>query len=172
MNGSEPLTVMIRPMCEDDIEEVLVIERLSFALPWSENSYRHELRDNPDAFIWVAELHTDDDEKWIAGVIVVWLILDEMHVATIGVHPDYGGRHIARRLLARALAVMRQKGAVQATLEVRKSNLPAQALYRSFGFEVVGERPKYYCDNDEDALIMTVSDLNGDSIKRLNVNEV
>jgi [ribosomal protein S18]-alanine N-acetyltransferase len=87
---------------------------------------------------------------------VIWLILDEAHVGTMAVHPDYRQRHIGQRILAEALAHARLCGATQALLEVRKTNIAAQKLYLSFGFEVVGLRRRYYEDNGEDALLMTL----------------
>jgi ribosomal-protein-alanine N-acetyltransferase len=92
-------------------------------------------------------------------MIVVWMILDEAHIATIAVDPAYRGRAIGQRLMADGLQAAIGKGAVEATLEVRAGNLSAQRLYQRFRFEVVGKRPRYYRDNGEDALIMTVSRL-------------
>jgi ribosomal-protein-alanine N-acetyltransferase len=92
-------------------------------------------------------------------MVVVWLIVDEAHIATLAVHPDYRGRRIARRLVKVALKEAILRGMNQATLEVRANNLAAQNLYRQLGFEIVGNRPRYYRDNNEDALIMTVSGL-------------
>jgi ribosomal-protein-alanine N-acetyltransferase len=83
------------------------------------------------------------------------VIVDEAHIGSLAVHPDYRRLGIARALLVRSLAAAAGRGATQATLEVRRSNLAAQALYRRFGFEVVGMRPRYYRDNQEDALLMT-----------------
>src|SRR5690606_23674322 len=100
-----------------------------------------------------------DGSKVIAGVIVLWMILDEAHIATIAVHPDYRRRGIGKQLIATALAEGIRQGAASATLEVRAGNEAAQNLYRLFRFEVVGRRPRYYRDNNEDALIMTVNSL-------------
>jgi ribosomal-protein-alanine N-acetyltransferase len=92
-------------------------------------------------------------------MVVVWLIVDEAHIATIAVHPDFRGRGIAKGLMVTALKEIIQQGFHTATLEVRANNLPAQGLYRSFGFDIAGIRPRYYRDNQEDALIMTVHNL-------------
>jgi len=77
----------------------------------------------------------------------------------LSVHPEYRGQGISRELLAATLVDAISKGMGIATLEVRANNLIAQALYSRFSFEVVGRRPRYYRDNDEDALIMTVEGL-------------
>jgi ribosomal-protein-alanine N-acetyltransferase len=78
-----------------------------------------------------------------------------VHVATISVHPEQRGQGISRLLLAQVLEEGIRRKAILATLEVRAGNHAAQALYQRFGFKVVGDRPRYYLDNQEDALIMT-----------------
>jgi len=143
----------------EDLEQVQAIDRASFSIPWPENSYRYELLENPRSLLLVAEADLPGGAKQVVGVVVVWLIEDEAHIATLSVHPDYRGRGISRELLAATLADAISKGMAIATLEVRANNYIAQALYRRFGFEVVGRRPRYYRDNEEDALIMTVEGL-------------
>jgi ribosomal-protein-alanine N-acetyltransferase len=95
----------------------------------------------------------------VVGVIVVWLVLDEAHIATLSVHPDYRGHGIGQALVATSLAAAIRKKMVSATLEVRAGNQVAQQLYKHFHFEVAGRRPRYYRDNNEDALIMTINHL-------------
>jgi len=143
----------------DDIEQVHGIDQASFSLPWSIGSYRFELLQNPASLLWVAEWAPPQGEKRVVGSIGVWLILDEVHIATLSVHPDFRGKGISRALLAVALQEAIRKGARRCTLEVRAGNAIAQALYRRFGFKVVGLRPRYYRDNDEDAFIMALDDL-------------
>lgn len=159
--------VTIRNMLEDDLEQVQAIDRLSFSMPWPVKAYRFELKENPNSLLWVAEITRNLAAgslpvPLIAGMIVIWMILDEAHVATIAVHPGARGRGIAKELLATGLASAIQRGAELATLEVRAGNLAAQKLYQDFNFEIVGRRPRYYKDNQEDALIMTVAGLGAD----------
>ena len=139
-----------------DVEQVHQIDQLSFSLPWPENAYRYELTQNVASASWVAEVTRPDGLPRVVGMVVVWLILDEVHIATIAVHPEHRGQGISQQLLAVVLRTALQRGARLATLEVRAGNEAAQALYRRFKFEVVGRRPHYYHDNHEDALIMTV----------------
>jgi ribosomal-protein-alanine N-acetyltransferase len=145
----------------DDIEQVKAIDYLSFSLPWPENAYRYEVVENPASLSWVAETDITGGEKKICGMVVIWLILDETHVATLAVHPDYRGQGIGKQLLGVALGASVQKGAQLATLEVRESNLVAQNIYRDFGFQTVGRRRRYYKDNFEDAVLMTLRSLRG-----------
>lgn len=156
---AQPLAILIRPMVLQDVPQVVAVDRLSFALPWSEKSYRFEVLENDASLLWVAETACPNEPPLVVGMIVVWLVVDEAHVATIAVHPAYRGIGLARRLLAAALRQAIPLGARLATLEVRRSNTVAQALYQRFGFQVVGKRAHYYNDNGEDALIMTVDRL-------------
>jgi ribosomal-protein-alanine N-acetyltransferase len=150
----------------EDIPQVIGIDRLSSPLPWSERSFRFELTENNNACVLVADASFSSGQR-VLGVVVLWLVVDEIHVATIGIHPDYRRKQIARVLLFEGLCRLLAKGAVCATLEVRRSNLAAQALYQSFEFEVVGCRKRYYKDNHEDALIMTTATFNNDYISRM-----
>ena len=141
-------------MTLEDIPAVLELDKLSFALPWPERSFRFELTENPASRCWVFE----SDGK-IVGMIVSWLLVDEAHVATIATHPDHRRQGIARKLLTYTLRYMSREGAVTSFLEVRESNTAARDMYREFGYEVVGRRKRYYKDTDEDAILMTLDGL-------------
>lgn len=151
--------IRIRSMNGADLEQVIAIDRLSFSVPWPQKAYEHELKENPAAFLWVAEACTADVGCRVVGLIVVWQIMDEAHIATIAIHPDYRRLGIGSQLLGYALREAKQKGALRAMLEVRASNMAAQEMYRKFGFEVVYRRPRYYKDNFEDALLMNLNNL-------------
>ena len=144
----------IRRMTLDDLAQVVAIDKVSFSLPWPERSFRFEIADNPASRAWVAEL----DGK-VVGAIVAWLLVDEAHIATIATHPDFRRQGIAGKLLIHALEYMRSEGARISVLEVRESNAAAQEMYRKFGFEESGRRPRYYRDNNEDAILMTLNNL-------------
>lgn len=165
------VSIHIRPLNMADLGQVMAIDQASFSLPWPKSAFAYELNENPLSMLWVAEIQQPDNSKQIAGMIVVWLILDEVHIATIAVDPNFRRQGIAQELLATALDAAIQKGMVQATLEVRAGNIAAQALYHSFGFEIVGRRHHYYQDNGEDALIMTASGLNEIYLEWLRAHE-
>lgn len=154
------MEILIRPMRMEDLEQVHAIDDQSFSMPWPASAYRYELTENQHSIVWVAEINPTQGGRQVVGVMVVWLILDEAHIATLAVHPDYRRQGIARRMLINALKEVIQRGFHLATLEVRSGNLPAQNLYRGFNFKVVGRRYRYYRDNSEDALIMTAENLN------------
>lgn len=146
----------IRRMTLDDLPAVAELDKVSFTLPWPERAFRFELTENPASRCWVFDL----DGK-IAGMIVAWLLVDEAHIATIATHPDHRRQGIAKELLTYALRYMAKEGAATSFLEVRESNMPAQEMYRTFGYEAVGRRKRYYKDTDEDAILMTLDHLDG-----------
>lgn len=148
------MKISIRKMTVEDISAVVDLDQKSFSLPWPERSFRFEVTDNPASRCWVAE----QDGK-VVGMIVVWLIVDEAHVATLATHPDFRRAGIAKRLLAHALRQLLNEGAQSSFLEVRASNSAAQDLYRKFGYEEAGRRRRYYRDNDEDAILMNLNSL-------------
>jgi ribosomal-protein-alanine N-acetyltransferase len=153
----------IRPMRVDDLPQVQAVDEISFSTPWPKNAYRFELLENLNGYCWVAEAGNR-----IVGLMVCWLIIDEMHIATIAVHPDCRGQGIGKQLVMTGLKALIEHGALSATLEVRAGNFAAQNLYRHFGFEQVGLRKRYYQDNGEDALLMTAEPLGAEYLAWLN----
>jgi ribosomal-protein-alanine N-acetyltransferase len=154
MVARPPLKLQIVPMRVGDLEAVHAIERASFDSPWPPDAYRSELETNRLAQYLVVRAGDD-----IAAYGGMWLMVDEAHVITFAVHPSWRRQRIAERLLLSMLDLAADAGAREATLEVRLSNLPARRLYEKFGFRPVGLRPRYYSDNNEDALIMTTDQL-------------
>lgn len=144
---------------EKDVPEAARIDRMSFSLPWSEHAFRHEVTGNPNARAWVAERSIDAETSEIIGVTVLWLVLDEAHVGTVAIHPEHRRGGIGKQLMMTALREAAKEGSSLVYLEVRQSNQSAIQLYRQLGFQIVGERKKYYQDNGEDALLMTLPDL-------------
>lgn len=149
------MTVTVRKMKPDDIPAVVAIDQSSFTLPWPETSYRYELQSNKAARCLVAE----DNDQEIVAMIVSWMIEDELHIATFATHLNHRRKGIGSLLLMQALEEARAVGARRAFLEVREGNVAAQEIYRKFGFKVAGRRLKYYRDNAEDAILMTLEPL-------------
>jgi ribosomal-protein-alanine N-acetyltransferase len=145
-------SLFIRRARLTDVKSIWDIERLSFPAPWSLWCFLSELG-NPNSHILVAG--PPQPQSWeTRGYIVYWVVAQEMHIMNLAVHPQYRRQGVARALLEESLSRARALGAAVAWLEVRPSNQPAQALYESFGFQKVGMRPRYYADNQEDALLM------------------
>ncbi len=154
MVARPPVRIRIEPMRLDDLEAVHAIERASFRSPWPPNAYRSELESNRLAAYLVARA-----EGEIIGFGGMWLMVDEAHITTFAIHPAWRRQRIGERLLLAFLDLAIERGAREATLEVRLSNLPARRLYEKYGFRPVGLRPRYYSDDNEDALIMTTEAL-------------
>lgn len=148
----------ISPMTWGDLAEVHEIEEAVFPTPWPQAAFLHEMRYNPHATMLVAHL----EDRWtypgVVGYAGFWSVAGEMHVTTIAVHPGFQRQGIAHQLMDHCMELARKLGCKEATLEVRETNLDAQKLYASYGFEVRGRRKRYYSDG-EDALIMTLDRL-------------
>jgi [ribosomal protein S18]-alanine N-acetyltransferase len=148
--------VSLRPFEVSDLLAVLEIENVSFPSPWKPEYFLNEMN-NPCARLVVAERAGQ-----VIGYFCCWLVADEVHILDVAVHPDHRRCGVGRVLLQDILVEACQNGASSASLEVRVSNQPAIALYRTLGFEPVTIRRRYY-ENGEDAFLMvrSLSDLAG-----------
>jgi ribosomal-protein-alanine N-acetyltransferase len=162
----------VEPMRWGDVPQVMAIERKAFTLPWSDYTYRHELLENRNAHYlvarrlnggvlskstWLTRLLKLEQQAPIVGYGGFWIVLDEAHISTIASDEQWRGRGIGELMLLAMIERGIELGAGEVTLEVRVTNRVAQSLYRKYGFEVVGQRPRYYRDNNEDADLMTAS---------------
>ena len=137
----------LRRMEARDLPSVMEIDALCLPRPWSASIWHGELR-SPYGLYLVIE-----DEGEVCGQIGVRHVLDELHITTIAVRPEYRRRGHARALIGAALAAYPK--ATHVHLEVRPTNAAAVTLYESLGFRKTGRRPRYY--GDEDALLMTLN---------------
>jgi len=140
--------LILREMHEDDLPEILKIERESFSTPWSEYSFLNEIY-KKYAISRVAMF-----ERNIVGYICTNYVLHEAHILNLAVHPDFRRQGIATVMMDEALKELKKKGCVFIYLEVRASNTGAIKFYELFKFKVVDVRKKYYIDPNEDALLM------------------
>lgn len=146
---------LIRLMRPEDLDKVMVIERTSFESPWTKNNFFDEFKNSDLSTQLVMEL----DNRIIAFAIV-WIIIDECHLANIAVHPDCRRMGVAEILLNKVISIAREKNCKKIMLEVRKSNTPAIQLYNKYRFEKVGVRKNYYHDGfmlQEDAVLMDLN---------------
>ena len=140
---------LIRPMTMGDVDAITEMEKLVFTLPWSYASFKRELEENVAARYLVLE-----DQGRVLAYGGIWLVIDEAHVTNVAVHPQAQGRGYGERLVRALMRLASDTCMGMITLEVRRSNTAAQALYHKVGFQDVGYRKRYYQDNQEDALIM------------------
>jgi [ribosomal protein S18]-alanine N-acetyltransferase len=96
----------------------------------------------------------------VVGFAGLWLMVDEAHVTTIAMHPQFRRLGLGEYMLVSLIEIAYEIGAKWVTLEVRVTNYNAQNLYRKYGFREAGLRHRYYSDNQEDALIMWTDEIN------------
>jgi ribosomal-protein-alanine N-acetyltransferase len=145
--------VRIDAMREADVRAVARIESAGESGPPNrEDDLRSEL-ERPWSHAWVAR---DEQGEDAIGFVIAWHVVDEIHVLSLATRPDRRRAGVGRLLMQEVVALARDKRAARMLLEVRRSNAPALALYRSIGFFASGVRARYYAD-DEDAIEMTLT---------------
>ena len=142
--------ITLRRMTLADASAVHAIEAATFAIPWSLQSFEEEMTRNACARYLVAQTPTGD----IIGFAGVWVVIDEGHITNIAVREDMRGNGYGEKITRALMQAAANEGCLWMDLEVRRSNLRAQSLYRKVGFIDVGYRKRYYEDNQEDALLM------------------
>lgn len=180
--------VRLRPMRLSDLSQVTDIDRLCFPTPWPARSYRYEVAESRNSTMFTIALpgtqfpengsglsgwlnrvwHDVTDTEQVIGYSGMWHIAEEVHISTIGVHPEWRGQSLGELLLYAMVRESVRRRAKLTTLEVRVSNHVALGLYEKYGFEIVGRRKNYYRDNREDAWMMSVHSSKQGYAARLN----
>lgn len=175
-----------RPMTEADISQVADIEAESFPTTWPRTAYRREMQNKLARYLVIVDkAHAPVTAKpparrsifrlgrrapetepvtaeFIVGYVGVWFMVDEAHIVAIAVREAYRRQGLGEMLLAQAMDLAMENHQEVVTLEVRRSNYAAQALYEKYKFLKVGVRRRYYSDNHEDALIMSTPPIQAD----------
>lgn len=165
---------LLRPMTYGDIPQVMAIERASFTSAWPQTAYEQELENRLARYLVAVRLGEAEsgprgvrrrlgrllarrppEPGEIVGFVGVWLMVDEAHIVTLAVRPEARRQGVGQLLVLGALELASALGMARVTLEVRASNEAARALYERCGFRRVGLRPRYYTDNQEDAIVMS-----------------
>ena len=171
----------LRPMVAADIPAVVALDRISFATPWSASAFRHEVCTSNYSYMLILESSSPQPsergwQEWRpwrprrhspaqpGGYGGLWVIEDEGHISTLAVQPSERGERWGELLLTALIQRALTAGASYIVLEVRVSNLIAQALYRKYSFAIVERRARYYADS-EDAFAMRL-DLDAPTIAR------
>jgi len=143
--------ITIDHMRVEHLPEIIEIEKKVFPSPWSEDVFLQELHS-----ISVSRSFVALADGRVVGYEIAWFVEEEIHLVNIAVAPDVQKQGIGSRLLEHLIETGMEEGRKLITLEVRVSNVGAQALYRSFFFETVGIRERYYSDDKEDAVLMAL----------------
>jgi ribosomal-protein-alanine N-acetyltransferase len=142
-------TIEVSHLTLDDVDDVMVVEKLSFSIPWSKQAFLEEVTNNKNARYIIAKVN-----GITVGYAGLWKVFDEGHITNVAVHPEYRRSGVVFVLIEGLIEMAIKEDIARMTLEVRTSNIAAQNLYLKFGFKVEGFRKEYYADNKEDAIIM------------------
>jgi ribosomal-protein-alanine N-acetyltransferase len=143
--------IFYRTMRASDLDVVVTIENAIYEYPWSEANFLDSL--HAGHHCWILELKND-----VAGYGVMMLGASEAHLLNLSIAREAQRQGLGARLLRHFIALARALYADVMILEVRPSNLPAQALYEAFGFQQIGIRGNYYpaAAGREDALVLNL----------------
>lgn len=143
--------VKITYLSAENVDAVYEIEKSSFDAPWSYEAFVREATENQAARYTV--LTEDGVPVAYAGM---WLVMNEGHITNVAVHRDHRGKGYGEKVVRALIQLAADCGMEYMELEVRRSNVVAQNLYKKLGFLRVGIRPRYYADNNEDAFLMAL----------------
>ena len=161
MSVNTTFQIYITKMTAEDIEDVVQVESESYGEHhWAKSSFYDELQNNLAKYYCAKTI----DGK-LAAYAGTWNIIDEAHITTIAVRPEYRRKHIGEALIVKILENCYLSKIKYLTLEVRESNIPAIELYKKYGFASLGTRKGYYQDNNESALIMWTENIFYDKFK-------
>jgi [ribosomal protein S18]-alanine N-acetyltransferase len=173
------LEIRVRPMDVADLDQVIAIERASFTMPWTLDTFRGLLR-RTDADLFVADVadgpvadgpvaegpaaegpasagsasEGSAAGRRVVAYAAVWMVVDQAELGDIAVAAEWRRRGIAKRLIDTVLEHVGRRGVREIFLEVRPSNHEARRLYERYGFEAIGRRKNYYNSPREDALVL------------------
>jgi ribosomal-protein-alanine N-acetyltransferase len=141
----------VRAMRREDLAAVAALESASYDFPWSPGIFGDCLKAGHPCWVMCIE-----DE--VVGYGILSVGAGEAHILNVCIGQSYRGLGLGRHLMRRLIDVARWHAAERVFLEVRPSNPVAQALYRSMGFNEIGQRPKYYPAREgrEDAIVMAL----------------
>ena len=142
------MEVIIKPLTEEYVDQVCVLEEEAFSMPWHKESFL-EMIANENACYLVALVGEE-----VVASCGLRHIVGEGEITNVVTKSTMRGKGVGRQILLRLLEEGAKMGAEAFTLEVRVSNAPAIHLYESLGFVSEGVRKNFYEDPTEDALIM------------------
>ena len=117
---------------------------------WTKSQWEKELTDSKRICIGVMDI----DNKYLLGLCSAWLVIDELHITSIAVHPIHQRKGLGKFLMSDLIKRSNSLQTNQINLEVKDTNKPAKAFYKSMGFKIVGNRSNFYKDGS-DAILFT-----------------
>jgi ribosomal-protein-alanine N-acetyltransferase len=138
------------PMTEKHLDAAYEIEKESFSVPWSKESFCDDLTKNAHSMNFVAV----DEHGTVAGYAMMWHVVNEGHINNIAVAERFRQMGVGSLLMEMLDETARKNEMIGLTLEVRVGNRAAMGLYHKYGFKVEGLRKNYYSDTKEDAAIL------------------
>jgi len=144
----DPANLLFEPMQSSHLDAVLAIEQVSFATPWSRESFLGEISNR------VSRQFVFKLGESLVGYLCFWVVLDEAHLMNIAIHPNHRGSGYGKHLMDHLETICLREGIKRIILEVGRNNASAKRLYRKCGFSSVGFRKNYYPAVPDDALVM------------------
>jgi len=160
------MKIKVLPMQKADVDSVMLIEEKAYGEHhWSKDSFYGELSNDLAHYYSAFDMNEN-----LVGYAGTWQVLDEAHITTLAVAPEFKRKKIGEALLIKSIKDCYKNEIKYVTLEVRVSNDAAIKLYEKYGFKSLGSRKGYYQNNNEDALIMWTENIFWDKFK-LKYNE-
>lgn len=141
----------VRLAYKEDLRGMHNVENLSFSNPWSYEAFKENFFNLFSVYVLA-----ENEYGEIVGFGGMQVIFEEAHIMNIAVLEQCRRKGIAGNLLELMMIQARERDAQTMFLEVRESNIPAQTLYKKYGFTEITIRKNYYSDNGENAIIMAV----------------
>lgn len=142
------MEIKVKPLSEEDLDEVCRIEEQCFSMPWKKEDFKNLIKDSgSEYFVVLADSH-------VVGCGGYTDQVGEGYINNIAVSSEYRGKGLGSLLLETILDAGRRKGITDFTLEVRVGNAPAVKMYEKLGFESAGIRKRFYEKPVEDAYVM------------------
>jgi ribosomal-protein-alanine N-acetyltransferase len=143
----------IEAITAHDLDKIVNIDRYAFKRPWQRNLFLAELSSN-DTDSYSVKSYRAAETQAIIAYVFLRFIINELHIIRIAVAPQFRQCGVATGLLQYCFRLAKEKQVTSVYIEVRPSNIPAIALYKKLGFQLIGRRPNYYSESSEDALVM------------------
>lgn len=147
VGGKDEYMIEYVEMSREHMDGLIEIEEQCFNSGFAKQTFEKELENKISMYVTAVE------NKKVLGYAGLWNICGEADIMHVGVHKGFRRMGLAYGMLNRLIELCKENEIFAINLEVRKSNLAAQGLYKKLGFEEVGLRKKYY-DNTEDAVLM------------------